>query len=215
MIQEAASSAAAVSEQRDPEEARRRFDRDFSAQISALRRRNCPKAIIKTLESKRSQVIARAVGMTFGSKRVFFSPVIPASQLSIPEQMLMVCNGDVPGFTFLSPKDITDKVKVPQEPYFIFSIDDGAKTLGWTPQQAEQTFSKQPRRRGLNCVEAIGLCRVSGVLSRFNIDAIASRVKKVKVPFLWIVEREPRLGADKVNASDPRWGIPSCNTVVT
>jgi len=216
MIQEAATlSTATVSEQRDPEEARRRFDREFSAQISALRRQNCPKAVIKTLESKRPQVIARAVGMTFfGSKRVFFSPVIPASQLSVPEQMLMVKNGDIPGCTFLSPKDITNEVEIPQEPYFIFSVDDGSKTLGWTSQQAERAFAKQPRRRGLNCVEAIGFCRVSGVLSRFNIDAISSRFRKTKIPFLWIIGREPRLGADKVDASDPRWGIPSCNTIV-
>ncbi len=212
----ALSAVAAVSERRrDPEMARRQLDREFSDQMAVLRHCNCPKPAIKMLENKRPQVIARAVGMTvLGSKRVFFCSVIPASQLSIPEQMLMVRNGDIPGCTFLSPKDISDEVNVPQEPYFIFSIEDGTKTLGWTPQQAERTFSKQPRRRGLNCAEAIGFCRVSGVLSRFNIDAIASRVKKVKIPFLWILGREPRLGADKANTSDPRWGIPSCNSLV-
>lgn len=213
MIQGAAALSAAVVS--NPEETKRRFDREVSAQISVLRRQGCPKTITKALENKRPQVISRAVGMTFlGNRRVFFSSVIPASQLSIPEQMLMVRNGNIPGRTFLSPKDITDEVELPQEPYFIFNIDDGARMLGWTPQQAERTFSKQPRRRGLNCAEAIGFCRVSDVLSRFNIDAIASRVKRCKIPFLWVIGREPRLGADKVNTSDPRWGIPSCNTIV-
>jgi len=208
-------SAAAVSERCDPEEIRRQFDRGFNAQISVLKRHNCPKKILKTLESKRRQVIARAAGMIFfGSKRIFFSPVIPTSQLSIPEQMLMVKNGDVPGCTFLSPKDITDEVIVPQEPYFIFSIDDGTKTRGWSPQQAKWAFSKQPRRRGLSCVEAIGFCCVSGVLSRFNIDAISSRVRKNKIPFLWILGKKPRLGADKADTSDEKWGIPSCNAVI-
>ncbi len=215
-MQGAALSAVAVSERRhDPEMARQQFDREFSSQIALLKRQYCPKPIMRSLESKRPQVIARAVGMTFfGSKRVFFCPVIPASQLSIPEQMLMVRNDNVPGCTFISPSNITDEVDVPQEPYFIFSVDDGSKTLGWTPQQAERTFSKQTRRRGLNCIEAIGFCCVSDVLSRFNIDAIASRVRRTKIPFLWILGREPRLGADKVNASDIRWGIPSCNTLV-
>jgi hypothetical protein len=201
--------------QGNSEEAGRRLDREFSAQISVLKRFNCPKGIIKTLESKRQSVITKAVGMCFlGSKRILFCPVIPTPHLSVPEQMLMVLNNDVPGCTFISPKDITDEVDAPREPYFIFGIDDGAKTLGWTPHQAERTFSRQPRRRGLNCAEAIGLCRASDVLSRFNIDAIASRVKKAKIPFLWVVGREPRLGADKVNTSNPNWGIPSCNTMV-
>lgn len=218
MIGAATAVAAAVlgGQRRNPtEEVRRRIDKEFSAQMSALRRQNCPKAVVKTLERKRPQVIARTVGMTFlGNRRIFFSPVIPAPQLSIPEQMLMVRNGVIPGRTFLGSRDITDEMETPQEPYFIFNIDNGAKTLGWTPQQAEQAFSRQPRRRGLNCVEAIGLCCVSDVLSRFNIDAIASRVKGRLIPFLWVVDREPRLGADKDNASDPKWGIPSCNTVV-
>ncbi|MFH1392880.1 MAG: DUF5701 family protein [Patescibacteria group bacterium] len=200
----------------DPEIAKRRFDQQFSAQISTLRHCDCPRAITKALEKKRSQVITRAAGMTFlGSKRIFFSSIIPASQLSIPEQMLMVHNNDIPGCTFISPKDITDTVETPtREPYFIFGIDDGAKTLGWAPQQAERAFSKQPRRRGLSCVEAIGLCRISDILSRFNIDAIASRVKKTKIPFLWVVGKEPRLGADNINTSAPKWGVPSCNTII-
>ena len=215
MIGTSALSAAVAEQRHDPEMARRQFDGEFSAQISALRRQDCPRAILKTLEKKRPQVITRVAGMTFlGSKRVFFSPAIPASQLSIPEQMLMVRNGDIPGCTFISPSDITDEMKVPWESYFIFSVDDGSKTLGWTPHQAERTFLKQPHRRGLSCAEAIGFCRVSGVLSRFNIDAIASRVRKTKIPFLWVLGREPRLGADNANTSDPRWGVPSCNTVV-
>jgi len=215
MIGATLSSVAAVSRRHDPEMARRQFDGEFSARILALRHHDCPKTIIRNLENKRPQVIARAVGMTFlESKRVFFCPVIPASQLSIPEQMLMVHNNDIPGCTFISPSDITDEAEAPREPYFIFSVDDGSKTLGWTPQQAERALLKQPRRRGLNCVEAIGFCRVSNVLSRFNIDAIASRVKRIKIPFLWIVGREPRLGADKADTSDPRWGIPSCNSTI-
>lgn len=214
-MQGATLSAATASEWNDPEEVRCQFDMKFSAQMAALKRQNCPKAILKTLERKRNQVIAKAVGMNFfKSKRIFFSPVIPTSQLSVPEQMLMVHNNGVPGRTFLSPRDITDEVDVPSEPYFIFSIEDGAKTLGWSPQQADRMFQKQPRRRGLNCAEAIGLCCVSGVLLRFNVDAIASRVKRNRIPFLWIVEREPRLGADRVDASDSKWGIPSCNTTV-
>jgi len=212
MIQRATLSAATVSERHDPEEARRRFDKEFSAQMSTLKRHNCPKAITKTMEGKRLQVIARAVGMCFlGSKRVFFSPAIPESQLSIPEQMLMVKNGDIPGCTFLSPSDITDKANATQEPYYVFSVEDGAKTLGWTPYFGEKVFKAQPNRRGLSVVESISLCRHTDTLSRQNIDAIWSRFKKEKIPFLWILGKEPRLGADKADTSDPRWGIPSCS----
>lgn len=216
MIGTALSAVAAVAERRrDPEMARRQFDGEVSAQICALRRQNCPKAILKTLEKKRPQVIARAVGMTFlGSKRVFFSSVIPASQLSIPEQMLMVRNGDIPGCTYLDTTRIADLVEMPRESYYIFSVEDGTRTLGWTPYFGEKVFKTQPNRRGLSVVESIGLCRNTDTLKHHNIDAIWSRLKRTKIPFLWVLVREPRLCADNANTSDPRWGIPSCNTVV-
>ncbi|MDO8443632.1 MAG: hypothetical protein Q7S78_01415 [Candidatus Azambacteria bacterium] len=207
----AALSAAAV---RDPEEARRRFDREFSAQIFALKRHDCPKMIVRTLEKKRPQVIARAGGMIpSGSKRVSFLPIIPSNRLSVREQLSMVKNGNIPGCTRLDTAYITNLELVPEEEYFIFSIEDGTKTLGWTPIFGEKVFKAQPNRRGLSVPEIISLCRHTDVISRQNIDAILSKLKD-KVPFLWLVEREPRLCADKMTTSDPRWGIPSCNSVV-
>lgn len=216
MIQRAAAlSAVMVAEQRNPEMARRQFDREISAQISALKRQNCPKTIIRNLEKKRSQVVARAVGMLpSGSKRISFLPIIPPNRLSVCEQLSMVKNGNVLGCTRLDTAYLANIMQLPKEEYFVFSIENGARTLGWTPLFGERAFKTQPNRRGLSVPEIISLCRHTDVLSHHNVDAILARFRKDNVPFIWLIEREPRLCADKAFTSDPRWGIPSCNAVV-
>jgi len=206
--------AAVTIHQYKPEVINLLFDKFFTRQISVLKRYDCPKPIVRTLESKRPQVVARAVGMIPpGSKRISFIPVIPANRLSISEQLCMVRNGNIRGCTSLDTAFVTNLLPVPKEEYFVFSVEDGARTLGWTPLFGEKAFRIQPNRRGLSVPETISLCLHTGVLTHHNVDAIMSKLRG-KIPFMWLVEREPRLCADKVDASDPRRGIPSCNTMV-
>ena len=210
----AVATAAMVAVRHDPEMARRQFDQQFSARMSMLKRHNCPQAAIKNFENKRPQVVARAVGMIpSGSKRVSFLPIIPPNRLSVCEQLSMVKNGNIPGCTRLDTAYLANIMQMPKEEYFIFSVEDGTRTLGWTPLFGERAFKTQPNRRGLSVPEIISQCRHTDVLSHHNVDAIIARFKD-KVPFIWLIEREPRLCADKAFTSDPRWGIPSCNMTV-
>ena len=210
----AAVATATMVAVRNPELIKRQFDREFSAQMSVLKHHNCPQTTLRNFENKRTQVVARAVGMLpSGSKRISFLPVIPPNRLSIREQLSMIKNGNVPGCTRLDTAYLANMTQLPKEEYFIFSIEDGTRTLGWTPLFGERAFKTQPNRRGLSVPEIISQCRHTDVLSRHNVDAILARFKD-KVPFIWLIEREPRLCADKAFTSDPRWGIPSCNTVI-
>jgi hypothetical protein len=146
----------------------------FDTQIQTLKDRGCPPVIIDMLKEQRDQVLQKASEITIAKKHIPFLPVIPRIYLSIYSQMQMVRNGDKVGYTYLKPSEITDVVETPQDPYYIFDVEDGEAMLGKSPQNAEKAI-KQQNWRGLTEVEVIALGIHTDVLSRHYVDAVGSR----------------------------------------
>lgn len=183
----------------------------FDAQIQTLKDRGCPSVIIDMLREQRDQVLQKASEITIAKKHIPFLPVIPRIYLSIYSQMQMVRNGDKVGYTYLKPSEITDVVKTPQDPYYIFDVEDGEAMLGKAPKDAEKAI-KQQNWRGLTEVEVIALGIHTNVLSRHYVDAVGSRYGSDRVPLLWLHGGKPELGWYGLGHADDEWGAASCRS---
>jgi hypothetical protein len=188
------------------------LEKFFDSQIQTVKDRGCPEAIMSILQNQRSSVLQRAGEITLGEGHVPFLPVIPRTYLSIYAQMPMVRNGDKVGYTYLRPYDITDVVETPQDPYYIFDVEDGEAMLGKAPQDAEKAIKKQGRR-GLTEVEVISLGIYTDVLTRHYVDAVGSRYESIRMPVLWLSDDRPKLDWDYLGHADGRWGAASCRSL--
>ena len=122
-----------------------------------------------------------------------------------------VNNGSGQGRTLLSPADIIDLVKTPDNLYWMYHIDAGESVLNKSPNEAEKIFKKQSRSP-LIVAEDIALTTHTDVLLRHYVIATGSRyIESDGVPVVWLNDDRPWLGW--VGADD--WasgGFPSGGT---
>lgn len=103
-----------------------------------------------------------------------FLPVIPLSQLSIREQMLMVQNGYRMGGTLLDPLHIFDSEQTPFWPYYIFDIRYRADFLRRDPKLVKRIYCVNEGLSGFTVAEAIAFCVHGGIFSNERVAAIGS-----------------------------------------
>lgn len=186
----------------------------FDTQIATLEDRGVPAPIVRMLYNQRGQVITKASEMAFENGRVPFLPVIPRAYLSIYSQMPMVLNGkNMVGYTNLVPTTVTDTdmVDTPENPYYIYDIEDGELMRDKAPQDAEELIENQGRL-GLTEVEVIALGVHTDVLSRHYVDAVGSLYDDCTGIYLRLYVGLPELDHSSRNISDPMWGAASCGS---
>ena len=183
----------------------------FDTQIATLNDRSVPMQIVEMFHEQRDQVIAKASEMSFENGRMPFLPIIPRTYLSIYSQMPMVKSGGNAGYTYLKPTAITDVVTAPEDPYYIYDIEDGEAMRGKTPQDAEKLIRKQGRF-GLTEVEVISLGVHTDVLSKHYVDAVGFRYFSDRVPDLYLNDGEPELDWVYLGSSYDHWGAASCGS---
>jgi len=181
----------------------------FDTQIATLKERGVPEQIVEMCQNQRSSVLAKASETAFKEGRIPFLPVIPRDFLSIYSQMVLVKIGGKTGVNYLKPSLVTNVVKTPDEPYYIFDIEDGEAMLDKAPKDAKK-FIKKQGRRGLIEVEVISLCVHTNVLSRHFVDATGSRCRRGRVPCLGLCGATPRLHAGDADYAYPFFGAASC-----
>lgn len=185
------------------------YERLFDNQIATLKDRDTPAAIVELLAKQRGSVIGKASEMTFEDGRVPFLPVIPRSYRSPYDLMPMVRNGDRAGYNHLKPTEITDKIETPNEPYYIYDVEDGESTRGKSPESAQVSFESQSRS-GLTVAEVIALTTHTGVLWGHNLFATGSLYDSADfVPRVWLSDGKPRLHWSYADRSVSDWGSPS------
>lgn len=182
----------------------------FDRQMQTLKERYCKEPIVALLESQRSTVIIKALGMEIISRHIPFLPVIHRSYMSTYDQMVMVqhelkigYNGEV------QPIDVHQLVKTPKTPYIIFNIEDGRATKGMVPQENRRYF-RGVGRRGLTETEIISLCMHTDVLDRHFVSAAGCRLGIGKVPAIYLNGAGPTMMWQLSELATPRYGIPSC-----
>ncbi|OGD24835.1 hypothetical protein A2819_00485 [Candidatus Azambacteria bacterium RIFCSPHIGHO2_01_FULL_40_24] len=191
---------------------RGRLEQLFDAQIATLKDRGVPEQIVKLFQKQRGPVLAKVSKMYVDNGYILFLPVIPRTYLSIYSQMLLVHNGyKTGGYANLVPTAVTDTVDTPEDPYYIYNIEDGELMRNKTPHDAEKLIEKQGRL-GLTEVEVIALGIHTGVLSKHNVDAIGSRYNLNEIPYLYLEEGNPVLSSSHNAICDNRWGSASCGS---
>lgn len=202
----------AAKTRREAKQARRNdLGRLFDGQIATLKDRGVPAPIVEMLQNQHDQVIAKAREMSFENGHVPFLPVIPRAYLSIYSQMPMVKSGDKAGYTFLKPTAITDVATTPEDPYYIYDVENGESMRGKATQDAEKLIKKQ-NRLGLTEVEVISLGVHTDVLSRHYVDAVGSRLDSVGVLYLYLLDGRPELSWNPLGNGDSVWGAASCGS---
>lgn len=187
------------------------YERLFDSQIATLRDRDTPAAIVELLANQRDSVISKASEETREDGHIPFLPVIPRTYRSPYDLMAMVRNGSKVGYTYLNPTEITDEVKTPNEPYYIYDVEDGEATRGKSPESVQMFFESQGRY-GLTAAEVMALTTHTDVLWGHYVFATGSRCDSVdRMPLMWLDDGEPRLHWSHVD-SHSLWGSPSCGS---
>jgi len=189
------------------------FEQLFDTQIATLEDRGVPKQIVEILQNQRSQVLAKANKMYFDNGCLSFLPVIPRTYLSIYSQMPMVFKSGNAGFTELKPNNITDVIDTPDDPYYIYDIEDGKAMLGMAPMQKAEKLINEQMRFGLTEVEVIALGIHTDVLSKHYVDAVGSRYYSDGIPYLFLeVGKKPVLSRSHLDVDDNHFGAASCGS---
>lgn len=181
----------------------------FDSQIATLKDRGMPEQIVEMLANQRSSVISKASEMTFVDGHIPFLPVIPRTYRSPYDLMSAVRYEDKAGFTYLKPTTITDKVETPDEPYYVYDVEDGESTRSKSPESAEKIFEKQSRFSP-TAAEVIALTTHTDVLSSHNVWAPGSRYGSAgRVPNVCLDDGRPGLYWGYADGSGSEWGSPS------
>jgi len=184
------------------------FKKLFDSQIITLKNKGVPTRIVNMLERQRDAVIKKASEMTFKAGHISFLPVISRTDLTIKTQMKMIVTGGRKGYAGLTHL-ITDVIKTPDKPYYIYDVEDGKATLGKSSRDAMKLI-KNVGRHALTVVEIISLSLHTNVLSRHFVHATGSRyISADFVPFVWLFGGGPRLSWDDADYPYSRWGSPS------
>ena len=95
----------------------------------------------------------------------------------------------------------------------IYDIETGEEMLGKSPEQCEKEFKKQGRR-GLNIYEGLAIIRkCPNILEKHYIDLVGSRYgQDGRVPYVFLVDDEPRLCSFGIDYSVGEWGSASCRS---
>jgi hypothetical protein len=184
----------------------------FDGQIATLKDRGTPEQIVELLANQRSSVIDKASEMTFENGHVPFLPVIPLTYRGLYDLMSMVNNKGKAGYTYPNPTTNTDKVETPDEPYYIYDVEDGESTRSKSPESAEKAFKSQ-KRSPLTLAETMALTTHTDVLSRHYVWAAGSRCALAdEVPNVCLYGDRPRLYWSYADISDSGWGSASCGS---
>jgi hypothetical protein len=185
----------------------------FDDQIQTLKDRGCPEQIVEMLQNQRSLVLQKASEMSFAEGNIPFMPVIPRTYRSPHDLMAMVRNGDTKGYTYLNPTVITDEFKTPEDPYYIYDVEDGQALLGKSPEEAIDIIKKQSRSP-LTAAEVMALTTHTDVISRHYVYASGSRYDGWgRVPDVCLDDGDqPGLYCYFLDDSDDHWGSASCGS---
>ena len=185
----------------------------FDSQIKTLKDRGVPKQIVEIIQNQKGSALQKASEMTFGDGNIPFLPVIPRSYRSPYDLMAMVKNGGKAGYTYLNPTEISDVVDAPQEPYYIYDVEDGSSMRDKSPESAEEALKWQ-KRSPLTAAEVMALTTHADVLSKHYVLATGSRYEHAgRVPNVYLgYGGRPWLDWYYIDFSFDRWGAASCGS---
>jgi len=178
----------------------------FVHQIHLLRARGCPEIILRYLMKQQKDVMekTREVGG-------LFLPVISLVHRGLYDLMAMLRIDRAVGFTNLKPSDLlSDILESPDDPYYVFGVDDGSSLMQMSPDETIDFFVKRDEaKRFLRTAEIIALGLHANILLSYNIWAAGSRSRNGMVPALVTTLGKPELISYFADHKVP-WGLSFC-----
>ena len=180
----------------------------FDSQIATLKDRGTPEQIVEMLANQRSSVVSKAREMTFEDWHIPFLPVIPRTYRS-PYDLMSAVRHDGMGYTCLDPMTITDRIVTPDEPYYVYDVEDGESTLNESSKDVENILESQKRLLP-TAAEVVALTTHTDVLSRHYVRALGSQYESaINVTGIYLCGGRPKLVWVSDGGSDLEWGSPS------
>ncbi len=188
----------------------------FDMQLRALRAYGSPygcyKHVVSSLFEKKKETIDMAMDMEMFNGHIPFVAVVPKNRMNIYALMELLYNSHGKrGFLGFSQDKLIHSVPVPEDPYFMFNVEDGTSTLGKTSEEAKSFFDSQARSC-LTVEEVIALCYFqSDVLLKHFLDCIGSYFSSDdRIPVLCLKQRRPWIALRK-DVAHEKCGVPSCH----
>lgn len=179
----------------------------FDEQMTTLKARNCPKDIINVLTAKKDDVLKIAGEIEISEGHIPFMPIIPRQKVNLKKIIEMVYSHGNKGNTNILASELTNTINVPEEPYFIFGVNDGADTLD-VPSDKAGDFIEKQGRTCLTVDECISLCTHANVLTKHCIHCIGSHFQQQLIPAIHLSDDVPMLSwYHNLNLT---YGSPSC-----
>lgn len=193
------------------------LQRAFNRYIRRLKDRKLFPEETERLQAEFEAVIQKAVDMRIRPDRLAFLPVFPRAIVSSPLAAATLMNDGMRrrnsmtgGYTFVLPELVMDTVEVPDDPYFLFDIDTGYRTLGMLPDELQRVFDEEGRR-GLTDMEIVALGMHGDIFPFANLYAVASRYDRGRGIDLRMEGGHPILCHNDGDLDWQRWSIPSCS----
>lgn len=191
---------------------RNRLRKLFDSQMETLKSRGCPQEILEVFQKQKSEVLNKASENKIEiTEHIPFLPVIPHSYIGIYGLMSMVRNDEKVGYICLNPNEITDLVKAPKNPYFIYDVENGEDTLKYSLDNADK-FVKEQNRSCLIADECIAMCIHTNVLFKHHVYTNSRYENGNKIIDICLKNKRPMLDWSSTNYSDAKWGFASCHS---
>ncbi len=165
---------------------------------------------IEVLLDQRQEVIDRASRLDLVSGHIPFLSVIPRNQSDIN---ILMKTWAPQGYLCLGPvTQIRDKVRVPDQPYFIFDVEIGMATLGKSGLDIAESW-EGIGRRGLTMEELMSMAiHMEFPKEYYYAVALASQDRRGRAVRLLLAGR-PEIYWVFLLHRHPHFGVPSCSSV--
>jgi hypothetical protein len=195
------------------------FEDVIDKRLERLRALGCPAFILKKLQVKKAEVVAKACALNMSDNRDSLIPVIPSHYLTIYSQLAMINFNGITGDTDLEAAHIVNALtksisqndgRTFDSTYYILNIDEGAGTERLTCAEADERIHGK-NRSPLTVEEIIAVLLQKNEPAACNLMAVGSRYDhEDRVPVFTIADNKMWLKTCYYSTIHPNSVTPSC-----
>lgn len=129
--------------------------------------------------------------------------------------MNLVTAKEIRGVNFLILQHCSNTVAIPDEPYFMFDIEDGGSRLNVKPSLSEARIFAENRSPYAILEGIVHAVVFPEAFDTHNMSLCGSRYKIEDIPEILLSDSGPRLQSSFLDSPHPRFGVPSCRNRYT
>jgi Family of unknown function (DUF5701) len=119
------------------------------------------------------------------------------------------------GRNYLDPEQLSDVIETPvDKPYLMVNVEDGAARRNIQPSVSAEAIRTEGRSPYTTWRGIVHAAVFPEVFQSHNMDLVGSLYGSGRVPLLYLFDVGPRLRASFDDYARPKWGAPSCGSVL-